>query len=51
MICEKKVYKHGLTAKKVMFRAGFDNTIPVIKNFVVVNVSDRMTVEIGIVVP
>jgi hypothetical protein len=33
-----------------MFRAGFDDTIPVINNFVV-NISGRMNFKIGIVVP
>lgn len=33
-----------------MLRAGFEDTTPVIKNFVV-NISGRMTFKIGIVVP
>jgi hypothetical protein len=49
-MCGKKAYRHVLSATKVMLRAGFDDTMPVTKTFVAMNVSDRMTVKMGIIV-
>jgi len=45
LICDKKAYKHGVIATKVILQSGFDDT-----NFVV-NISGRMNFKIGIVVP